>query len=109
MGEPDTQAGGVAVEGAAFLPAAEPTEPGPAPQVGQREVLQYGAAQHQPLRFAIFGEQADAGADRVTRAAHPERPTIKCDRTALGLVSAEQQPSGFGAARADQAGESNDF
>ena len=61
--------------------------------------------QDQPLALAVFGQQADAVADRIPRMPNPHGPAIDEDPAGIGPVGAEHEPHGLGAAGSGQSGE----
>ena len=108
-GQLDLQLVDIAVKGGGLAPAAEEAPQGEAVHVGQAEVLLDAAAQDQPLRLAVLGQQADPGGDRVPRVADAQGPAVQRDRAAVAAVRAENQPGRLGSAGADQARQRQDF
>ena len=68
-------------------------------------------ASSKAVLLAVFGDHADAGADRVGRFAddHRLRGVAEKDFAPVFLVGAEDRAQGLGAARTDQPGEAEDF
>jgi len=101
---------------AAFLGAAQPPGVRDRAQVAQRGVDADRLRQQQALRLAVFGDQADARADRLHRRAPALADVVRGlpvgmqrDLAAVGAVCSEQQAHQLGPARADQAGQAHDF
>ncbi|MND68432.1 hypothetical protein D3C80_598810 [compost metagenome] len=61
------------------------------------------------MLFAVFGEQANAVADGRTRVAIAQQLAIQANAAGSAALGAEQGAHGFGAARADQATETQHF
>ncbi len=99
----------IAGEGGAFSPGLHEPPTGELKHVGQAEILARRAVQNEALGFAVLGQQADAGAHCVARVLDLQRAAIQFEAARVRPVRAEYEPRGFGAAGADQAGQTEDF
>ena len=66
-------------------------------------------AEHEPLQFAVFREQADAGRDGVAGRTDVESTSVKDDVACVSLVSPKDQPQRLRAARAHETGNRQDL
>ena len=78
-------------------------------QVGQPEVVSAGMLQHEPLKLAVFGEQADARGDGLSRRFQAEGLPIQFNGPGIPLVRTEKQSGQFRSAGTHQASQGQDF
>ena len=78
-------------------------------QVRQRDVLRDREVEQQAGALAVLGHEKDAGVDRIGGGREMHRLAVERDATRHRPVDAEQGAGEFGAAGADQAGQSEDL
>src|SRR5579872_1823927 len=62
---------------------------GPAPEMGEKQILAHGEVWHEALPATVLGDEADAGAHRLSRRAWPVRLAIEAHGAALDPPEAE--------------------
>ena len=73
----------------------------------QHDVFAHGEIGNDALGLALFGAIAEAMGDRVARRLQPDRLAFDRGAAAVGALGAKHQPRGFGAPRAEQAGQAD--
>ncbi len=63
----------------------------------------YRLIEHKPLRLAVFGQQANARGNGVSRPPDIQRVAVQQNRAAVAPIGAKDQSCGLGATRANQA------
>src|SRR5439155_2079479 len=78
-------------------------------QCRQAEVLPNGHLKNEALLLAIFRHHAHARADRVQGRVQFDRLAVDPDVSTSGLLNSEERSEQFAAARADEAGDTDNF
>src|SRR5215212_10530448 len=105
MGNFDAKAVNIFCEGVALAGLADEGEGAEAVEVGEAEIFAGRVREDQALRLAVFGDEADAGFDRMARGAGIVGAIVEKHFASVAAVSAEDEAGEFGAACADEAGE----